>query len=60
MMHVGFDGVGYQTSIARSNDLLHWKNIPRCFHENSFPAGIKEGLLVCGFCGRIICTACQL
>ena len=24
MMYVGFDGIGYQTGLARSDDLLHW------------------------------------
>jgi len=26
MMYVGFDGVGYQTALATSDDLLHWKH----------------------------------
>ncbi len=25
MMHVGFDGIGYQTALAVSDDLLHWE-----------------------------------
>ena len=25
MMYVGFDGIGYQTGLAKSDDLLHWK-----------------------------------
>ncbi|MFD0710872.1 hypothetical protein [Paenibacillus sp. GCM10027626] len=26
MMHVGFDGTGYQTALAVSDDLLHWEH----------------------------------
>lgn len=26
MMHVGFDGTGYQTALATSDDLLHWEH----------------------------------
>lgn len=25
LMHVGFDGIGYRTGIARSDDLIHWE-----------------------------------
>lgn len=25
MMHVGFDGTGYQTALAESDDLLNWR-----------------------------------
>src|SRR3954471_11399197 len=25
MMYVGYDGIGYQTGLATSRDLLHWK-----------------------------------
>lgn len=25
MMHIGFDGIGYQTALSSSEDLLHWK-----------------------------------
>jgi predicted GH43/DUF377 family glycosyl hydrolase len=27
MMYVGFDGRGYQTALARSDDLLHWEKL---------------------------------
>ncbi len=27
MMHVGFDGVGYQTALATSDDLLNWEHL---------------------------------
>jgi len=27
MMYVGFDGTGYQTAMAKSDDLLHWKSM---------------------------------
>jgi len=27
MMYVGFDGVGYQTALAVSDDLLHWEHL---------------------------------
>lgn len=26
MLHVGFDGKGYQTGLAVSDDLIHWKH----------------------------------
>lgn len=25
MLHIGFDGIGYQTGLAVSDDLLHWE-----------------------------------
>ena len=25
MMHIGFDGIGYQTALAESDDLIHWR-----------------------------------
>ncbi|NUM53133.1 MAG: hypothetical protein HUU46_05770 [Candidatus Hydrogenedentes bacterium] len=25
MVHIGFDGIGYRTGLAHSNDLIHWK-----------------------------------
>ena len=44
MMHVGFDGVGYQTSIARSNDLLHWKKYPPLFPRKQLSGWDKGGV----------------
>jgi hypothetical protein len=26
MQYIGFDGTGYQTGLAVSDDLLHWKH----------------------------------
>lgn len=38
MMHVGFDGIGYQTGLAVSDDLLHWEK--ECV---LFPRGQQDG-----------------
>lgn len=27
MLYIGFDGTGYQTGLAKSNDLIHWERI---------------------------------
>ena len=27
MLYIGFDGTGYQTGLAESNDLLHWRRV---------------------------------
>ncbi|GGG76422.1 hypothetical protein [Edaphobacter dinghuensis] len=27
MLYIGFDGIGYQTGLARSTDLLHWERV---------------------------------
>jgi predicted GH43/DUF377 family glycosyl hydrolase len=27
MLYIGFDGIGYQTGLARSRDLLHWERV---------------------------------
>lgn len=27
MLYIGFDGIGYQTGLARSHDLLHWERL---------------------------------
>lgn len=34
MMHVGFDGDGYQTGLAVSDDLIHWKKTGVIFPRN--------------------------
>ena len=38
MMHVGFDGIGYQTALAASDDLLHWEK-----EFVMFPRGQQTG-----------------
>ena len=27
MLYIAFDGIGYQTGLARSNDLIHWERV---------------------------------
>ncbi|MEI7025560.1 hypothetical protein [Paenibacillus sp. y28] len=34
MMYVGFDGIGYQTALATSRDLLHWEHLAVILRRN--------------------------
>lgn len=34
MMYVGFDGTGYQTALARSDDLLNWQHVSTILARN--------------------------
>lgn len=44
MMHVGFDGNGYQTGLAVSNDLLHWKKQTVIFKREDRPGWDRGGV----------------
>lgn len=44
MLHVGFDGIGYQTSIAHSNDLLHWEKGKPLFSRQNLEGWNKSGI----------------
>lgn len=43
MMHVGFDGKGYQTGLAVSRDLLHWKKEAVIFRRGEQDGWDKGG-----------------
>ena len=34
MMYIGFDGIGYQTALACSEDLLHWDKVGTILKRN--------------------------
>lgn len=44
MMHVGFDGIGYQTSIAHSDDLLHWEKDAPLFRREELSGWDAGGI----------------
>lgn len=44
MMHVGFDGIGYQTSIAVSNDLIHWNKQKPIFQRDELSGWDQGGI----------------
>ena len=44
MMHVGFDGVGYQTGMAVSHDLLHWEKEAVIFRRGEQNGWDKGGI----------------
>lgn len=44
MMHVGFDGIGYQTSIAVSSDLLHWEKRKPLFPRDTLQGWDRGGI----------------
>lgn len=35
MMYVGYDGIGYQTGLAESDDLLHWRHVGLMLERSS-------------------------
>lgn len=34
MTYIGFDGIGYQTGLAESDDLEHWRRVGQILHRN--------------------------
>lgn len=44
MMHVGFDGIGYQTALAVSKDLLHWDKDAIIFRRGEQDGWDKGGV----------------
>lgn len=49
MLHVGFDGKGYQTALAVSHDLIHWE-----YETMIFKRGEQEGWDKVGIAGMCI------
>lgn len=46
MTHIGFDGKGYQTGLAVSDDLLHWENLGTILKRGSNREWDKVGMAV--------------
>lgn len=44
MLHVGFDGVGYQTALAESEDLLHWRKDRLLFRREELSGWDQGGI----------------
>lgn len=44
MMHVGFDGIGYQTSLAVSDDLIHWEKQNPIFQRSELSGWDQGGI----------------
>ena len=44
MLHVGFDGTGYQTALAESEDLLHWEKSEPLFRREELRGWDQGGI----------------
>lgn len=44
MMHIGFDGIGYQTAIAHGSDLVHWSGEEPLFRREDLSGWDRGGI----------------
>ena len=65
MMYFGFDGTGYQTALAVSDDLLHWTHrtviLPRGSKRGWDSVGMGATAFPpdCRLCGSSYCELCK-
>lgn len=46
VLYVGFDGIGYQTGLAESSDLLHWSRVALVGPRNPRPEWTRFNLAI--------------